>query len=201
MLDYEQQFYSKKIKYIAGCDEVGRGPLFGPVVAAAVILPRDYKNEEINDSKKLSPKKREKLAEEIKRSAISYSISEVSAPVIDEINILEASRLAMHNALMGLSHSYDLILSDAVKLDEDVTNIPIVKGDAKCLCIAAASILAKVYRDHLCMEYDKQYPEYDLAHNKGYGSKKHLEALHKYGYIVGLHRTSYAPVKKCFEKK
>ncbi len=201
MLDYEQQFYSKKIKYITGCDEVGRGPLFGPVVAAAVILPKDYKNEEINDSKKLSPKKREELAEEIKRVALSYSISEVSASVIDEINILEASRLAMHNALAGLSHPYDLILSDAVKLDEDVENIPIIKGDAKCLCIAAASILAKVYRDALCMEYDKEYPEYDLSHNKGYGSKKHLEALSKYGYIEGLHRTSYAPVKKCFKKK
>ncbi|MCD8209889.1 MAG: ribonuclease HII [Coprobacillus sp.] len=201
MLNDEQQFYSRKIKYIVGTDEVGRGPLFGPVVAACVILPKDYVNEEINDSKKLTPKKRELLADIIKRDAIAYSIASVDASTIDEINILEASRLAMHNALKELHHPYDLILSDAVKLDEEVENIPIIKGDAKCLCIAAASIIAKVYRDNLMLMYDKEYPEYDLKHNKGYGSKKHLDALNKYGPIEGLHRYSYAPIKKLISKK
>ncbi len=201
MLDYERGFYSHKIKYIVGTDEVGRGPLFGPVVAACVILPKDYVNEEINDSKQLTPKKRERLADVIKRDALAYSIAVVDAPTIDEINILEASRLAMHNALKEINHPYDLILSDAVKLDEEVENIPIIKGDAKCLCIAAASIIAKVYRDNLMLEYDKEYPEYDLKHNKGYPSKKHLEALSKCGPVPGLHRYSYAPIKKLTVKK
>ena len=196
-LDYQNQFYSKKIKLIVGVDEAGRGPLAGPVVAGACILPRDYKNEDINDSKKLSEKKREELFEIIKRDAIAYGIGIVDAETIDKVNIYEATKLAMKQAIANIKTKYDLILTDAMPLKGfDVEIIPIIKGDAKCLNIAAASILAKVTRDHMMDELDKKYPEYGFKKHKGYGTELHIEALKKYGPIVGVHRYTYKPVVK-----
>ena len=201
MLDYEQQYYSKDIKYIAGCDEAGRGCLLGPVVAGAVILPKDFQCELINDSKQLSEKQREEAYEIIKENAISWAIGVVSAEEIDEINILNASRKAMQIALSKLDHSYDMILTDAVKMKVDIPFEAIIHGDAKAMCIAAASIMAKVTRDHICYELDKKYPEYGIAKHKGYGTKFHLEKLRELGPIKGLYRYSYGPVKELFIEK
>lgn len=196
-LDYQNQFYSKKIKLIVGVDEAGRGPLAGPVVAGACIFSRAYKNKEINDSKKLSNKKREELFEVIKKDAIAYGIGIVDAETIDKVNIYEATKLAMKQAIETLKHEFDLILTDAMPLKGfDVEVVPIIKGDAKCLPIAAASILAKVTRDHIMDEIDKKYPEYGFKKHKGYGTALHLDALKKHGPIKGLHRFSYKPVIK-----
>lgn len=196
MLDYELKYYSDKVRYIVGCDEAGRGPLAGPVVAAAVIMPADFLCEEVNDSKKLSDKKRRQLAEIIKKQAIAYAICEISSEEIDEINIYQASRKAMEIAIGKLNHPFDLILTDAMPLS--ITSIPveaIIKGDAKSFNIACASILAKVYRDNVMELIDLQYPEYGFKFHKGYGTKMHLEALEKYGPIEKLHRFTYAPIK------
>lgn len=195
-LDYEQQYYSKDIIYIAGCDEAGRGCLLGPVVAGAVILPKDFKCDLINDSKQLSEKQREEAYQIIKENAISWAVAEVSAEEIDEINILNASRKAMVMALNKLNHRYDMILTDAVKMQTDLPFEAIIHGDAKAMCIAAASIMAKVTRDHICYELDKKYPDYQIAKHKGYGTKLHMEMLKKYGPIKGLYRFSYGPVKE-----
>lgn len=195
-LDYEQQYYSKDIQYIAGCDEAGRGCLLGPVVAGAVILPKDFKCDLINDSKQLSEKQREEAYQIIKENAISWAVAEVSAEEIDEINILNASRKAMVMALNKLNHRYDMILTDAVKMQTDLPFEAIIHGDAKAMCIAAASIMAKVTRDHICYELDKKYPDYQIAKHKGYGTKLHMEMLKKYGPIKGLYRFSYGPVKE-----
>lgn len=195
-LDYEQQYYSKDIQYIAGCDEAGRGCLLGPVVAGAVILPKDFKCDLINDSKQLSEKQREEAYQIIKENAISWAVAEVSAEEIDEINILNASRKAMVMALNKLNHRYDMILTDAVKMQTDLPFEAIIHGDAKAMCIAAASIMAKVTRDHICYELDKKYPDYQIAKHKGYGTKLHMEMLKKYGPIKGLYRFSYRPVKE-----
>lgn len=196
-LDYQNQFYSKKIKLIVGVDEAGRGPLAGPVVAAACILPADYKNDSINDSKQLTEKKREELFDIIKKDAIAYGIGIIDAETIDKVNIYEATKLAMKQAINNLNHKYDLILTDAMPLKGfDVEVVPIIKGDAKCLNIAAASIIAKVTRDHMLDELDKKYPEYGFKDHKGYGTAKHMEALKKYGPIKGVHRYSYKPVAK-----
>ena len=200
-LDYEQQYYSKEIKYIAGCDEAGRGCLLGPVVAGAVILPKDFKCDLINDSKQLTEKQREEAYQIIKENAISWAVAEVSAEEIDEINILNASKKAMMIALSNLDHKYDMILTDAVKLPTDLPFEAIIHGDAKAMCIAAASIMAKVTRDHICYELDKKYPQYQIAKHKGYGTKLHLEKLHEYGPVKGLYRYSYAPVKALFIEK
>lgn len=195
-LDYQNQFYSDKVKLIVGVDEAGRGPLAGPVVAAAVILPRAYNNKDINDSKQLSEKKREELFEIIKKDAIAYGVGIVSSEVIDEINIYEATKVAMKEAINNLKHNYDLILTDAMKLKGfDVEVVDIIKGDAKALPIAAASIIAKVTRDHMMNELDEKYPQYGFKKHKGYGTKAHLDALNKYGPIKGVHRYSYKPVK------
>lgn len=195
-LDYQNQFYSDKVNLIVGVDEAGRGPLAGPVVAAAVILPRAYNNKDINDSKQLSEKKREELFEIIKKDAIAYGVGIVSSEVIDEINIYEATKVAMKEAINNLKHNYDLILTDAMKLKGfDVEVIDIIKGDAKALPIAAASIIAKVTRDHMMDELDEKYPQYGFKKHKGYGTKVHLDALNKYGPIKGVHRYSYKPVK------
>ena len=195
-LDYEQQYYSKDIQYIVGCDEAGRGCLLGPVVAGAVILPKDFKCDLINDSKQLTEKQREEAYEIIKEHAIAWAVAEVSAEEIDKINILNASRNAMIAAMNKLNHRFDMILTDAVKLPTDLPFEAIIHGDAKAMCIAAASIMAKVTRDHICYELDKQYPNYQIAKHKGYGTKLHLEMLEKYGPVKGLHRFSYAPIKK-----
>ena len=201
MLDYEQQYYSKEIKYIAGCDEAGRGCLLGPVVAGAVILPKDFKCDLINDSKQLTEKQREEAYEIIKENAISWAVGIVSAEEIDRINILNASRKAMQIALENLDHSYDMILTDAVKMKVDIPFEAIIHGDAKAMCIAAASIMAKVTRDRICVELDKEYPQYGIAKHKGYGTKYHMEKLKQYGPVKGLYRYSYAPVKKLFIEK
>lgn len=202
MLTFEDDFYlngykNKKISFIAGSDEAGRGPLCGPVVAGAVILPSTYFNNDINDSKKLSAKKREQLYIEITANAIAYGIGIVSPSKIDEINIYNASRLAMELALEKLNHQVDLILTDYMPLKfNDVPVIPLVKGDAKARCIAAASILAKVTRDKIMEEYNKKYPEYEFDKHKGYPTKRHLEILKEKGIIKGFYRESYGPIKE-----
>lgn len=192
MKEYENELYNKGIKYIAGVDEVGRGPLVGPVVTAAVILPADFYDERINDSKKVTEKKREMLYDVIMENAVRVGIGMSSSEVIDEINILEATKKAMKEALNNLSVKPEHVLIDAVKLDIDIPSTSIIKGDAKSQSIAAASIIAKVTRDRMMYELDKEHPEYDFAHNKGYGTKKHIEAIRKYG-ILKEHRKSFAP--------
>ena len=193
MKEYENELYDKGIKYIAGVDEVGRGPLIGNVVCACVILPKDYYNEEIKDSKKLSEKKREMLYDVIMENAISVGIGESNEEVIDEINILNATKKAMIEAINNLSVKPQHLLIDAVKLDIDIPQTSIIKGDAKSQTIAAASIIAKVTRDRQMIELSRIHPEYDLDKNKGYGTKKHIEALYQYGPIEE-HRKSFAPV-------
>ncbi len=200
-LTYQNQFYSDDVSFIVGVDEAGRGPLAGPVVAAAVIFARAYDNKEINDSKKLSRKKREQLFDVIKENALSYGIGIVEAKTIDEINIYEATKVAMKKAISQLKHPYDLILTDAMKLEGfDVEVIPIIKGDAKALPIAAASILAKVTRDKIMDDLSQKYPQYNFSKNAGYGTKEHLDALKKYGPIQNIHRFSYRPVKEVYYK-
>ena len=202
MLNFEENYYTEKINFIVGVDEAGRGPLCGPVVAACCILPKEYKNEHINDSKKLSEKKREIAYKEIIENALDYGIGIVDAKRIDEINIYEATKEAMHIAISKLKISYDLILTDAMKLqNEKVEVIPLIKGDAKCECIAAASIIAKVTRDHILEEYDKKYPQYGFNSHKGYGTKKHIEAIKQYGIIKDFHRESYEPIKSLIKNK
>lgn len=195
-LDYEKPFYEKGYEYIVGLDEAGRGCLLGPVVAAAVILPKDFYHPLINDSKQLSEKQREEAYKIIVENALAYSIAECSVEEIDSMNILEASREAMTRALKKIDHAYDLILTDYMKLynfDKEV--IPIAHGDALALNIAAASILAKVTRDHYCYELEKQYPNFKIGTHKGYGTKLHMKELEKYGPVKGLHRFSYKPIK------
>ena len=201
-LDYEQQFYSKDIEYIVGCDEAGRGCLLGDVFAGAVILPKDFHCDLINDSKQLSEKQREEAYQIIIKNAIAWGVGRVTAEEIDRINIYNASRLAMEKAIENMNHSFDMIIADAMKIMKyDVPRVALVHGDALSLCVAAASIIAKVSRDHYCYELDKQYPEYQIAKHKGYGTKLHLELLEKYGPVKGLHRFSYAPIKKFFIEK
>lgn len=189
---YEQAH--REYAVICGVDEAGRGPFAGPVVAAACILDLTDPEKEIlylNDSKKLSEKKREALFPEIKEKAVSYGIGIVDSHVIDEINILQATYRAMTIALSQLSPQADFILADAVTIPGvNIPQEPIIKGDAKSVSIAAASILAKVTRDHIMYEYDKQYPEYGFASNKGYGTKAHIEAIRKYG-MLDIHRRSF----------
>ena len=195
MKEFENELYESGIKYIAGIDEVGRGPLVGPVVTAAVIFPRDFYDERINDSKKLTEKKRELLYDVIMENAVSVGIGISSEDVIDEINILEATKKAMIEAVNNLSVKPEYLLIDAVKLNIDIPQISIIKGDAKSESIAAASIVAKVTRDRMMIELDKIHPEYDFKHNKGYGTKKHIEAIEKYG-IIKEHRKTFAPCDK-----
>lgn len=195
MLEYENELYSKNIKVICGVDEVGRGPLLGPVVAAAVVLPVGYFNKDIKDSKKLTEKKREELYDIIVENAISIGVGIVYEDVIDKINIYEATKVAMKEAIKNLSVKPEHVLIDAMKLDIDIPNTPIIKGDAKSESIAAASIIAKVTRDRMIDEISNEFPMYDLKNNKGYGTKNHIEALKKYGPCK-YHRTTYAPVKE-----
>lgn len=195
MKEFENELYENGIKYIAGIDEVGRGPLVGPVVTAAVILPREFYDERINDSKKLTEKKRELLYDVIMENAVSVGIGISSEDVIDKINILEATKKAMIEAVNNLSVKPEHLLIDAVKLNIDIPQTPIIKGDAKSESIAAASIVAKVTRDRMMIELDKEHPEYDFKHNKGYGTKKHIEAIEKYG-ILKEHRKTFSPCDK-----
>lgn len=189
MKHYEREYAA--FTHIAGIDEVGRGPLAGPVVTCAVILPKDCDLLYINDSKKVPEKKRELLCEEIKQCAIAYKIGIVEHTVIDEINILQATYEAMRQSIAGLDPAPDLLLNDAVTIPGvAIRQIPIIKGDAKSISIAAASIVAKVTRDHIMEEYDKQYPGYDFASNKGYGSAKHIEAIRSLGPCP-IHRRTF----------
>lgn len=186
---YEEKY--REYAYICGIDEVGRGPLAGPVVAGAVILPRDCRILYINDSKQLSEKKREELYSVITREAVAYAVGSASPERIDEINILQATYEAMREAVGKLNPRPDILLNDAVRIPQiSIPQVPIVKGDAKSISIAAASIVAKVTRDRWMTAYDKEFPEYDFAGNKGYGSAGHIEALKKYG-PTPLHRRSF----------
>ena len=196
---YERELNKKGITLIAGVDEVGRGPLIGPVVAAAVILPKNFELEGLTDSKKLSEKKREKFFEIIKKEAISIGIGVISEKRIDEINIYEATKEAMYEAINNLNPKPEHILIDAMKLDLSVPSTSIIKGDLLSISISAASVIAKVTRDHMLYELDKEYPMYDLKNNKGYGTKKHIEAIKKYG-ITKYHRLSYKPVSDYKDK-
>ena len=198
-LIYEREYFNKGYRLVAGVDEVGRGPLAGPVVAAAVILPLDEERRilGINDSKKLSAKKREALSEQIKEAAIAYAIEEVSYEVIDEINILQATRLAMKGAIEKLSPAPDFVLTDGnMTLDIALPQKSIVKGDSKVASIGAASILAKVYRDALMTEYAKEFPWYGFERNAGYGTKEHIDAIREMG-ICTIHRKTF--VKKFWD--
>ncbi len=184
MPDYskEQEFYAQGYKVICGIDEAGRGPLCGPVVAAACILPDGLYIEGLNDSKKLTEKKREKLFDIIKESALAYCIAEASVEEIDTLNILEADLLAMRRAIDGLAIKPDLALIDGnIARDFQIPAVPVIKGDAISMNIAAASILAKVTRDRMCIELDREFPEYGIAKHKGYGTKAHMDALRQYG--------------------
>lgn len=190
---YEKELNEKGITLIAGVDEVGRGPLIGPVVAAAVILPQGFKLDGLTDSKKLSEKKREQYYEIIKKEAIAIGIGIISEKRIDEINIYEATKEAMKEAINNLEVKPEHILIDAMQLELDIETSSIIKGDLLSISISAASVIAKVTRDHMLYEMDKEFPIYDLKNNKGYGTKKHIEAIKKYG-ITKYHRLSYKPV-------
>ena len=186
---YEKEY--EAYGYVCGIDEVGRGPLAGPVVAGAVILPKDCDILYINDSKKLSEKKREELYDIIMEKAVAVGLGYASPERIDEINILQATYEAMREAISNLAVSPDILLNDAVTIPEvDIKQVPIIKGDAKSISIGAASIIAKVTRDRLMVEYDKVFPEYGFASNKGYGSEAHITALKKYG-PTPIHRRSF----------
>lgn len=194
---YEKQFWQKG-ELVAGVDEVGRGPLAGPVVTAALIIDHNFDLLEVNDSKKLSPEKRLQLYPKILSEAVSVGIGVKSAAVIDQINIYEADRQAMAQAVKALDVKPDALLVDAMNVPIDIPQIELIKGDAKSNSIAAASIVAKVFRDKLMDDYDKIYPQYGFPRNAGYGTKEHVEALKKYG-PTPIHRKTFAPVSDFFK--
>jgi len=194
---YEKELNSKGIKFIAGVDEVGRGPLVGPVVASCVVLPVSYTLKGLTDSKKLTKKQREKFYKIIQNDALGIGIGIVSEKVIDEINIYEATKVAMKNAIEDCmcKCSIEHILIDAMKLDIDIPTTSIIKGDLKSITISAASVIAKVTRDKMMEDLDKIYPMYGFKDNAGYGTKKHIEAIKEFG-IIEEHRKTFKPV--CF---
>ena len=194
MLSYEKELYAQGISLIAGVDEVGRGPLAGPVVAAAVILPKNCKIKGLNDSKKIPKKKHEKIFQAVKDKALAIGIGIMDNHVIDQVNIYEATKLAMKEAISKLDLQPEHLLIDAMKLDLPITQTSIIKGDANSLSIAAASIIAKVTRDKIMANYDKEFPGYDFSQNAGYGTTKHLEGLEKHG-VTPIHRKSFEPIK------
>lgn len=194
MMEYENNLYNQGIHLIAGVDEVGRGPLAGPVVAAAVILKQDNHLIGLDDSKKLSKEKRQYFVERIKNEAIAYGIGIASAEEIDKINIYEATKIAMARAIEQLQHSPEHLLIDAMKLSLPISQTSIIKGDASSISIAAASVLAKETRDSLMEDLSKNYPNYGFERHMGYGTKEHLEAIENYG-IIDEHRKSFAPIK------
>ncbi|MDY2732696.1 MAG: ribonuclease HII [Erysipelotrichaceae bacterium] len=194
--EYEKIAWNSN-ELVMGIDEAGRGPLCGPLVVGSCVLPAGYENELINDSKKLSEKKRKQLFDVIKKDALYWNVKIVEPGIIDEMNILEATRSAMQE----LSGEYKVskVLTDAVKIPNQL-NIPIIKGDAKSISIAAASILAKVTRDNIMEELDKKYPEYEFKKHKGYPTKRHIELMNEYG-VFDIYRFSYSPVKNCPKKR
>ena len=197
---FERKLREKGITLIAGVDEVGRGPLVGPVVAACVVLPEEFSLEGLTDSKKLSEKKREYFYDEIMRQALGVGVGIISEKKIDEVNIYEATKLAMKEAIKNCGVVPEHILIDAMPLSLDIPTTSIIKGDFKSITISAASVIAKVTRDRMLDELDKKYPMYDFKDNKGYPTKKHLEAIEKYG-IIPEHRKSYGPVRDFLEKQ
>ena len=199
---YEKELYNKNVNYIGGVDEVGRGPLIGPVVAACVVLPNNFILDGLTDSKKISEKKRDVFCEYIKEHAIAYGIGIIGPEKIDEVNIYEATKLAMKEAIEQVRSQICLehVLIDAMPLELDIPTTSIIKGDAKSISIAAASVIAKVTRDTMMYELDKKYPNYGFGSHKGYPTKKHIEAIEKYGLIEG-YRESYGPVKKIKESE
>ena len=195
---YEKELFKEDIEFIGGVDEVGRGPLIGNVVAACCVLPKDFKLDGLNDSKKLSEKKRDEYYDYILENCVAYGIGKVSPEEIDEINIYEASKKAMMLAIEEVKNKINLeyVLSDAMPLPNlDIPHTPIIKGDAKSISIAAASVIAKVTRDREMYELDKVYPMYGFNKHKGYPTKKHIEAIKEYGLIEGYRKT-YGPVKE-----
>jgi ribonuclease HII len=192
--DTETALRARGFRFVAGADEVGRGSLFGAVVAAAVILSPDSPIRGLNDSKQIDPDRRELLADRIRERAVAWSVAAVDASMIDRINIYQASRLAMKSAVLQLVPASDFVLVDAVPLDLPVPQQPLVQGDERCHAIAAASIIAKVYRDHMMREWDRFYPEYGLASHKGYQTPEHLAALQQHGPSP-MHRFSFEPVR------
>lgn len=199
---YENELYDKGIKYIGGVDEVGRGPLIGPVVTACVVLPKDFILEGLNDSKQLSEKKRDKFYEYIKEHALACEVGIIGPEKIDEVNIYEATKLAMKQAIDKVKEKLKLehVLIDAMPLELDIPTTSIIKGDAKSISIAAASVIAKVTRDKMMYDLDIKYPQYGFKSHKGYPTKKHLEAINEYGLIEGYRKT-YGPVKKIIEEE
>ena len=198
MLAYEKELYTQGIQLIAGVDEVGRGPLAGPVVAAAVILPKACKIPGLNDSKKIPKSKHKEIYEAVLQNAIAIGIGVKDNHVIDQVNIYEATKLAMMEAIGQLGPQPQHLLIDAMKLDLPIPQTSIIKGDANSLSIAAASIVAKVTRDQMMEEFDREYPGYDFAQNAGYGTAKHLAGLDKLG-VTPIHRRSFEPVKSMCE--
>ena len=198
MLAYEKECYARGIELIAGVDEVGRGPLAGPVVAAAVILPKACKIPGLNDSKKIPKYKHKEIYEAVLQNAIAIGIGIKDNHVIDQVNIYEATKLAMMEAIGQLEPQPQHLLIDAMKLDLPISQTSIIKGDANSLSIAAASIVAKVTRDQMMEEFDREYPGYDFAQNAGYGTAKHLAGLDKLG-VTPIHRRSFEPVKSICE--
>ena len=194
MLAYEKELYAQGIQLIAGVDEVGRGPLAGPVVAAAVILPENCKIPGLNDSKKIPKSKHQAIYQAVLGQALSVGIGVKDNQVIDQVNIYEATKLAMLEAIQELDQQPQHLLIDAMKLDLPISQTSIIKGDANSLSIAAASIVAKVTRDQMMAAYDQEYPGYDFGQNAGYGTSKHLEGLEKYG-VTPIHRRSFEPIK------
>ena len=198
MLAYEKELYTQGIQLIAGVDEVGRGPLAGPVVAAAVILPENCKIPGLNDSKKIPKSKHKEIYEAVLQNAIAIGIGVKDNQVIDQVNIYEATKLAMMEAIGQLDPQPQHLLIDAMKLDLPISQTSIIKGDANSLSIAAASIVAKVTRDQMMEEFDREYPGYDFAQNAGYGTSNHLAGLHQLG-VTPIHRRSFEPVKSMCE--
>ena len=198
MLAYEKECYARGMELIAGVDEVGRGPLAGPVVAATVILPKACKIPGLNDSKKIPKSKHKEIYEAVLQNAIAIGIGIKDNQVIDQVNIYEATKLAMMEAIGQLEPQPQHLLIDAMKLDLPIPQTSIIKGDANSLSIAAASIVAKVTRDQMMEEFDREYPGYDFAQNAGYGTAKHLAGLHKLG-VTPIHRRSFEPVKSMCE--
>ncbi|HEP1826371.1 TPA: ribonuclease HII [Streptococcus suis] len=194
MLCYEKALYENGVEFIAGIDEVGRGPLAGPVVAAAVILPKGCKIRYLNDSKKIPKSKHDAIYQEVMERAVAVGVGIKDAAVIDQVNIYEATKLAMLEALGKLSQKPDHLLIDAMKLDTPISQTSIIKGDANSLSIAAASIVAKVTRDKMMADYDKEFSGYGFAKNAGYGTAEHLDGLNKLG-ITSIHRQTFEPIK------
>ena len=200
-MEYENKYYNEGNNVIVGMDEAGRGPLAGPLVIACVILPKDYDNVAINDSKKLSEKKREILFKEIQKSALYIGVKVIDEATVDALNIYAATKKGMEDLIGEIPFKVDVVLVDAMKIQLDnIITVPLIHGDALSTSIAAASIIAKVTRDHMMYDIDKEYPQYDFKNNKGYGTKKHMEAIETHG-ICKYHRLTYYPVSKYAQTK